>query len=88
MTAMLRGQAHFAPAAYLCNGIDRGVGFWANRAEDVMEREALDRWQFGRCGLVHGLVLLRHVWLGWRAVEDEMQEFVPCEYLLSIAVAR
>ena len=34
---MLGGQAHLAAAAYLRNGIDRGIGVLSDRVEDVLE---------------------------------------------------
>ena len=30
MTAMFLGQTHLAPPAYLCYGINRVIGVWAN----------------------------------------------------------
>lgn len=71
MTAVLRGQAHLASAAYLCDSIDGGIGFRTNRGKDVREREALDRGESRGCGLVNGLLLLLHVWLGRRAADED-----------------
>lgn len=51
VTAVLGGQAHFAPAADLRNGVDGGVGVGTDGVEDVVDREAFEGRDWGRCGL-------------------------------------
>ena len=61
MTAVLVRQAQFASTADLRNGIDGDLHLWIDGGENVLKREAFQRWQIGRLDVHFGFSVFGHL---------------------------